>query len=530
MRLNVTILSFLLLIVYTGIFAQAKVGDNCNSPKQVSVSCPTAPVTLPNETTAGYANDINDWYYVGLEQGNDLVYAVTVPPGTGYIVVSVTALSGPFYLISNNNYCQNPYSYSYWHITAPVNNITIPVSGAGPYYIWVDHNTIADITYSISFGLLSGCTYEYIPDTRGNWGFASVCTTPQTKNGLEVTYNGIPKSLPLTYTPLNVPGVVCGDLFLQNTTGAEGVKTMEFTFGPDLINVSPTVTTMPGLYNTGTWNAVQTGNKIIWSFTDAAGLGYGDFTGIQKTCLSYNFCFNITPLSNIKANTNILDSIYPDNRGLGFNGYICGVSCCPSPGSCSPGGAGGGSAGGGGISIGFNDPGVLPVKLVNFSGVNQGGKNLLQWQTASEQNSSFFEVERSGNGQNYTAIATVPAAGNSSALRSYSYTDVAAAAGDIYYRLKQVDKDSAFTYSPVIVVEQQGGSVRLYPNPATTTLAVESEQEILSVAVSSALGTTVTLNKKEGDGGYDVSALATGIYFVLIQFADKLLPEKLVIE
>jgi len=72
--------------------------------------------------------------------------------------------------------------------------------------------------------------------------------------------------------------------------------------------------------------------------------------------------------------------------------------------------------------------------------------------------------------------------------------------------------------------------VRLYPNPATTTLAVESEQEILSVAVSSALGTTVTLNKKEGDGGYDVSALATGIYFVLIQFADKLLPEKLVIE
>ena len=177
-----------------------------------------------------------------------------------------------------------------------------------------------------------------------------------------------------------------------------------------------------------------------------------------------------------------------------------------------------------------SDPGVLPVRLVNFSVASKGGKNELQWQTASETNSSVFEVERSEDGGNFSVIASVPAAGTSAVLRNYSYSDVSMLPEQAYYRLKQVDLDSSYYYSSIIVALQQGGSLRLYPNPATTALFVESAEEIKSIVVNDALGNAVTLAKKEGGDSYDTSALKPGIYFVLIQLNDKVLPHMIVIE
>ena len=88
----------------------------------------------------------------------------------------------------------------------------------------------------------------------------------------------------------------------------------------------------------------------------------------------------------------------------------------------------------------------LPVVLVSFTARAQGGGDVaLAWRTASEKNSARFEVERSTNGTAFAPIGTVPAAGSSSAPRSYVWTDrtVPAQAALLYYRLRQVDTDSA---------------------------------------------------------------------------------------
>ena len=532
MRTNVTAFTILLLIVYNGLFAQVSVGDNCSNPKPVNDSCSVMP-KFPNETTAGFTDNMTYWWNVGYLYGNDVVYAVTVPAGTTYIALSVTSVSKPFYIFYTNTTCNTNYTYNYKYITAPLYNFTFPVSGPGTYYIWVDHNNTTDITYGLSFGLIGGvCTYEYIPDTRGNWGFDDVCTSPQTKNSLEVTWNGVPQKLPLTYTPLNTPGVVCGEVFLKNTTGVQGVKTMQFTFGSDLTNISPTVTSIPGFYNSGTWNATQNGNTITWIFTDAAGLGYGDFNGVHQRCLAYTFCFNMTPVSNNYTTTNIRDTILPDSRGMGFSGYSCSQNCCPSPGSCSGGSSGSGSGGNGGIAIGFSDPGVLPVHLVNFSGQYKSGKNELQWQTASEFNSNIFEVERSVDSEKFIVVGSVPAAGNSTTMRYYNYTDDATetASEVLYYRIKEVDKDSTSQYSSIIAMQQHSSSVRLYPNPAHTTLFVEGEAVVKSIVLTDALGNQLSLPKNPNGEGYDVSSFKPGIYFVQVWYDDTVVTDKVMIE
>jgi hypothetical protein len=70
--------------------------------------------------------------------------------------------------------------------------------------------------------------------------------------------------------------------------------------------------------------------------------------------------------------------------------------------------------------------GVLPVKLTAFTAVKNNKFNLLSWQTASEQNSRGFELQRSHNGLEFTAIATIPTQalnGNSTSVLNYRFTD-----------------------------------------------------------------------------------------------------------
>jgi hypothetical protein len=96
---------------------------------------------------------------------------------------------------------------------------------------------------------------------------------------------------------------------------------------------------------------------------------------------------------------------------------------------------------------------VLPVRLSGFTVQKQGAAALLQWQTSQEQNSRLFAIEKSTDGAGYAVIGSVDAAGSSSAARNYSFTDPTPQSGMNYYRLKQLDADGHFTYSPVRVLD-----------------------------------------------------------------------------
>ena len=114
----------------------------------------------------------------------------------------------------------------------------------------------------------------------------------------------------------------------------------------------------------------------------------------------------------------------------------------------------------------------LPVELTSFTAEMDGRVALLNWETASERNNDFFEVQRSINGQDWTVLDIVEGNGDSDVPLSYRYVDEQPILGVSYYRLRQVDYDGRFEYSKVISLENVNNDLdlpeaemMLYPNP-----------------------------------------------------------------
>lgn len=82
---------------------------------------------------------------------------------------------------------------------------------------------------------------------------------------------------------------------------------------------------------------------------------------------------------------------------------------------------------------------VLDIELSSFQANLQEGQVAIEWVTASELNNNYFVVQRSQDGMNWTDIAELDGADNSSVQQTYSVLDVKPFLGISYYRLKQVD-------------------------------------------------------------------------------------------
>mgnify|MGYP001076726668 CR=1 FL=1 len=98
---------------------------------------------------------------------------------------------------------------------------------------------------------------------------------------------------------------------------------------------------------------------------------------------------------------------------------------------------------------------ALPITMDHFTAKPDKNDVLLDWGTASESNSSYFEIQRSTDGQNFTKIGTTNAAGNSATIKQYYYRDVNPLRGINYYRLKMADLDGAYTFSKTVTVEMK---------------------------------------------------------------------------
>ncbi|MCU0388515.1 MAG: SBBP repeat-containing protein [Chitinophagaceae bacterium] len=128
----------------------------------------------------------------------------------------------------------------------------------------------------------------------------------------------------------------------------------------------------------------------------------------------------------------------------------------------------------------FSD-GVLPVKLTNFDAYLQQGAVQVQWETASEINTSHFEVQRMRGNQNaWSSIGRKQSSGFANTTTKYQFTDTdIKLSGQYQYRLKMVDKDGSFSYSPVRKVNINAQSVwQVYPTIA--------EQKQVNVQLSAA--------------------------------------------
>lgn len=106
---------------------------------------------------------------------------------------------------------------------------------------------------------------------------------------------------------------------------------------------------------------------------------------------------------------------------------------------------GAGEASNGALSC--NTP--LSVELTNFDVDCEDNEISLVWQTASETNNDYFLIQHSFDGYNFTNIADLDGFGTTSEVHSYRFllTDPSFYKG--YFRLKQVDLDDNYKYSPI---------------------------------------------------------------------------------
>lgn len=115
----------------------------------------------------------------------------------------------------------------------------------------------------------------------------------------------------------------------------------------------------------------------------------------------------------------------------------------------------------------------LPLTLASFTGSANKCDAVLQWRTSVEINTDKFIIEQSNDGLNFTAVAEVKSANNPFG-KSYQLS-VSQPSSIKYYRLKMMDKDGRFSYSPIITVRTNCGSsdyMTVYPNPVSTNLTV----------------------------------------------------------
>lgn len=123
---------------------------------------------------------------------------------------------------------------------------------------------------------------------------------------------------------------------------------------------------------------------------------------------------------------------------------------------------------------------VLPVSLVSFTGAQKNEYVHLTWQTATENNNDHFNLERSLDGIQFSAIGSVKGAGTSALSHDYSYYDniKELTTPVMYYRLVQVDYDGKLTYSQVLkfipINTINTDNLSIWPNPFRNKIHLKS--------------------------------------------------------
>ncbi|MBL8002325.1 MAG: FG-GAP repeat protein [Flavobacteriales bacterium] len=176
-----------------------------------------------------------------------------------------------------------------------------------------------------------------------------------------------------------------------------------------------------------------------------------------------------------------------------------------------------------GYANAVGDIGILPIELLSFTGRPEGEVNVLEWTTASEQNSSRFAVMRSTDAVRFEAIGQVQASGWSSGLLDYGFVDHDPPQ-QAYYRLDLVDADGHSEPSSVIAVFRDAGELRLWPVPADGELmiAIEEGRTGGELIVQDAFGRIVLTSpagERAGSHAIDISKLAPGHYTLTLMDA-----------
>lgn len=169
---------------------------------------------------------------------------------------------------------------------------------------------------------------------------------------------------------------------------------------------------------------------------------------------------------------------------------------------------------------------ILPVVWVNFTVEKKGKTALLKWITSQEINNSYFSIERAGASQDYEAIGTQTAAGNSGEEQYYSFIDRTPLPGINYYRIQQVDFDSHSSYSKQISITMDNmadAKPFVSPNPVRDNLVIQLPQGERNAVASlyDGSGRLVLSRQLTQNTVLSLSGVHAGLYYLKIIFTQS---------
>ncbi len=170
---------------------------------------------------------------------------------------------------------------------------------------------------------------------------------------------------------------------------------------------------------------------------------------------------------------------------------------------------------------------AVPVELRDFYGRATKSGIQLNWETSSETNSDYFEIERRNNNtQKFNALGKVESKGNSTSAIAYQFLDTQPNTGTNYYRLKQMDHNGQFHYSNTIAITyaNEKGATKIYPSLTRDHIFIESTEKVNQVFIYNTNGQKIKERSVIDPilTRVDVGDLISGVYLVVLKSEGKL--------
>jgi len=170
---------------------------------------------------------------------------------------------------------------------------------------------------------------------------------------------------------------------------------------------------------------------------------------------------------------------------------------------------------------------ALPFNTISLEAKRVNQLNEINWKINGEHNVSYYEVEYSANGRDFTSISKLNAR-NTGEQQAYSYKHNISNNANSYYRIKIVDIDGAvkFSSTELISAENNIPVFKVYPNPTSSSIHVSftatADQQaryiIYNTAGSRMAVKSLSLMKGAQDISIDVSGFASGSYRIVLEY------------
>ena len=277
------------------------------------------------------------------------------------------------------------------------------------------------------------------------------------------------------------------------------------------------------------------GSSLLLKNTSAASPSYATTAGTSSTTCNFNGTFDVVFLSTTNSSQSAAwsartDVVYPVVSNLTTNTNYADIALVrKSPALASTTFNSGdwstvtlanvASASNTSTNyLGYAADIVLSVEFDRLTIKSVNSQNHISWQTATEQNASHFDIQRSSNPQsNWQTIGTIKAAGNSRTTKDYQFTDEAPLSIN-YYRLRSVDFDGKESLSNIVsVLSSKSGKVQVYPNPVTDKMIISTESnDTETFSIVNLLGQNVQTGQLNGQKEVSVNELSAGTYFLKV--------------